>query len=138
VQLPKDSPEIGADERRLQQVIANLLSNAIKFTEAGGTVTLTATRDESGTLTIQVTDTGIGIPPSDLERVFEPFIQLDESLNRRFQGAGLGLYVSRALVEAQGGKLTLSSKPDVGTVAEIRIPQPSASPAPGDRLQERP
>jgi signal transduction histidine kinase len=138
VQLPKDSPEIRADERRLQQVIANLLSNAIKFTEAGGTVTLTATRDESGTLTIQVTDTGIGIPPSDLERVFEPFIQLDESLNRRFQGAGLGLYVSRALVEAQGGKLTLSSKPDVGTVAEIRIPQPSASPAPGDRLQERP
>ncbi len=116
----------------MQQVIANLLSNAIKFTGAGGTVTLTATRDGSGALTIRIKDTGIGIAPSDLDRVFEPFIQLDESLTRRFQGAGLGLYVSRALTEAQGGKLTLSSEPGVGTVAEVRIPQPSASPATGD------
>ena len=111
MQLPDNSPEIRADERRLQQVIANLLSNAIKFTGAGGAVVLSATCDESGALAIQVTDTGIGIAPNDLDRVFEPFIQLDESLTRRFQGAGLGLYVSRALIEAQGGKLTLSSKP---------------------------
>ena len=67
-------------------------------------------------------DTGIGIPEADLERVFEPFTQLDSSLARRFQGAGLGLYVSRALVAGHGGELSLRSVPGAGTTAEIRLP----------------
>ncbi len=138
VQLPDNCPEIRADERRLQQVIVNLLSNAIKFTGAGGAVVLSALCKDGGTIAIKVTDTGIGIPPGDLDRVFQPFIQLDASLTRRFQGAGLGLYVSRALIEAQGGKLILDSEPGVGTVAEIRLPQPCASPAAADRAQETP
>ena len=67
-------------------------------------------------------DTGIGIPEADIERVFEPFTQLDSSLARRFKGAGLGLYVSRALVAGHGGKLSLRSVPGEGTTAEIRLP----------------
>ena len=76
-------------------------------------------------------DTGIGIPAADLERVFEPFIQLDASLSRRFQGAGLGLYVSRALVEAHGGRLRLLSEPGAGTAAEICPATAGALPSPG-------
>jgi signal transduction histidine kinase len=120
--LPDPLPELRADERRLQQVLAGLLSNAVKFTPAGGEVTVGAVLDPGGDLLLHVTDTGIGIPAADLERVFEPFIQLDASLSRRFQGAGLGLYVARALVEAHGGRLRLLSEPGTGTRAEIALP----------------
>ena len=120
--LPDDLPLLQADERRLQQVLNHLLSNAVKFTESGGMVTVIARVQPDGRLLIAVSDTGIGIPVVDLERVFEPFTQLDSSLARRFQGAGLGLYVSRALVVGHGGELTLSSMPGKGTTAEIRLP----------------
>jgi signal transduction histidine kinase len=120
--LPDQLPELRADERRLQQVLAGLLSNAVKFTPAGGEVTVGAALDPSGDLPLHVTDTGIGIPAADLDRVFEPFIQLDAALSRRFQGAGLGLYVARALVEAHGGRLRLLSEPGAGTRAEIALP----------------
>jgi signal transduction histidine kinase len=116
-----DVPPLRADERRLQQVLNHLLSNAVKFTEACGTVTVGASREPDGKLVLFVRDTGIGIPEEDLERVFEPFTQLDSSLARRFQGAGLGLYVSRALVTGHGGELVLRSLPGVGTLAEIRM-----------------
>ena len=120
--VPDGLTEIRADERRLQQVLSHLLSNAVKFTGAGGSIQITATLQKSDTLHLQVADTGIGIAQADLDRVFEPFMQLDASLDRRFQGAGLGLYVSKALVEAQGGRLTLRSRVGAGTVAEIRLP----------------
>jgi signal transduction histidine kinase len=120
--VPDDMPAIRGDERRLQQALNHLLSNAIKFTESGGTVTVGASLEADGRLLLSVRDTGIGIPEQDLERVFEPFTQLDGSLARRFQGAGLGLYVSRALVSGHGGALTLRSLPGAGTLAEIRLP----------------
>ena len=120
--LAEDLPPVRADERRLQQVLGNLLSNAAKFTPAGGETTLRVALAESGELVIGVADTGIGIPPSDLGRVFEPFLQLDGDLARRFQGAGLGLYMSRSLVEAHGGQLRLQSELGVGTVVEIVLP----------------
>jgi signal transduction histidine kinase len=69
-----------------------------------------------------VRDTGIGIPEGDLERVFEPFTQLDSTLARRYQGAGLGLYIARAMVTGHAGTLTLRSRPGEGTTAEIRLP----------------
>ncbi|MEJ0018138.1 MAG: PAS-domain containing protein [Acetobacteraceae bacterium] len=122
VEVPADLPALRADERRLQQALNHLVSNAVKFTEAGGTVTLTAAMEGDGRLLLSVRDSGIGIPAADLERVFEPFTQLDSSLARRFQGAGLGLYVSRALVIGHGGELLLRSAPGSGTVAEIRLP----------------
>ena len=115
-------PVLRGDERRLQQVLGNLLSNAAKFTPAGGEVTLRAALAPTGDLTLDVIDTGIGIPEAELDRVFEPFIQLDGDLTRRFQGAGLGLYISRSLVEAHGGRLALRSQPGVGTVAEVVLP----------------
>jgi signal transduction histidine kinase len=121
-ELAEHLPLLRADERRLQQVLGHLLSNAVKFTEAGGTVTLGATMERDGGLLIYVRDTGIGIPDADLERVFEPFTQLDSTLARRFQGAGIGLYVARALVLGHGGRLTLRSTPGHGTVAEVRLP----------------
>ena len=122
VEVPPELPLLQADERRLQQALHHLLSNAVKFTGEGGTVTVSASVNDEGDLVLRVADTGIGIPEADLERVFEPFIQLDSSLSRRFQGAGLGLYVSRALVEAQGGRLRLTSKPGFGTTAEVSLP----------------
>lgn len=120
---PPDLPLLRGDERRLRQVIANLLSNALKFTNAGGEVLLSADIAEDGDLSVSVADTGIGIAEPDLERVFEPFIQIDGSLARRFQGTGLGLYVCRALVQAHGGRLFLRSKPGEGTTAELRMPR---------------
>ncbi len=115
-------PPLRADARRLQQVLANLLSNAVKFTPAAGEVVLRAGLSMEGDLVLEVADTGIGIAETDLDRVFEPFVQLDGVLTRRFQGAGLGLYMSRSLIEAHGGRLILRSRVDVGTTAEIILP----------------
>jgi signal transduction histidine kinase len=84
-------------------------------------VRVAAGRDGDG-LVITVTDTGIGIPEADLARVFDPFVQLDASLARRFTGAGLGLYLARALVESHGGTLALASVPGAGTTAALRLP----------------
>jgi signal transduction histidine kinase len=121
VDLPDDLPKLRADERRLAQVLRHLLSNAVKFTEIGGTVTVGA-RLEQEELLIFVSDSGIGILEADLERVFEPFTQVDSTLARRYQGSGLGLYVSRALVAGHGGRLTLRSRAGEGTTAELRLP----------------
>jgi signal transduction histidine kinase len=114
-------PALRADERRLAEVLGHLVSNAIKFT-AAGTITIAAKKQADGGLLITVKDTGIGIPAEDLERVFEPFTQLEETLSRRFDGVGLGLYLARALVVAHGGTLTLDSKLGEGTSVEIRFP----------------
>jgi signal transduction histidine kinase len=122
VELPDELPPLRVDERRLSQVLGNLLSNAVKFTEAGGSVTASAARRDDGGMLIRVADTGIGIAEPDLDLVFEPFTQIDASLSRRFDGTGLGLYVSRALVQAHGGELVLQSRPGAGTTAEIRLP----------------
>ena len=111
---PTICPTLRAEERRLQQALNHLLSNAVKFTEAGGTVSVGASLETDGRLLLFVRDTGIGIPEADIERVFEPFTQLDSTLARRFQGAGLGLYVSRALVAGHGGELSLRSVPGDG------------------------
>ena len=120
--LPNGLPALRSDERRLTQALSQLLSNAIKFTDAGGVVTVGARLESDGDMLISVHDTGIGIPAGDLERVFEPFTQLDSTLSRRYQGAGLGLYIARALVTGHGGRLTLRSAPGEGTTAEIRLP----------------
>jgi signal transduction histidine kinase len=131
-ELPPDLPKLHADKRRMEQVLEQLLSNAVKFTPAGGTVTLRAETDPDGDLLIRVIDTGIGIIEADLERVFEPFSQLDSALSRRFKGAGLGLYLSRKLIEGHGGRLSLSSRIGAGTTAEIRMPRARLAPLAGE------
>jgi PAS domain S-box-containing protein len=114
-------PALRADSRRLHQILLNLLSNAVKFTPEGGEVSI-ATRREDGGVTFTVTDSGIGIEPADLPRVFEPFMQADSSLSRRYGGSGLGLPLSRVLAEAQGAQLTLDSKPAGGTTVRLHFP----------------
>ena len=123
VALPPFLPRALGDGERLRQVLLNLLANGVKFTPAGGSVTLSAAVEEaSGDLVVKVADTGIGIAPEDIPRVFEPFTQLDNSLSRRYGGSGIGLYLSRALAEAQGATLALESSPGGGTTALLRFP----------------
>ena len=123
-EIQPDLPRLRGDTRRLRQVLLNLLNNATKFTEAGGIITLRAFLTEAG-LTIEVRDTGIGIEAKDIERVFEPFTQLDSALSRRFPGSGLGLHLCRSLTQAQGGALVLESTPGVGTLARVTFPASS-------------
>src|SRR5262249_62395115 len=110
-------------ERTLNQVRLNLPSNAIKFTADGGTVAVAAVANDEGDLTISVADTGIGIAAADIERVFEPFVQLDSSLARKYEGTGLGLALSRRWAQLLGGSLVLKSELGSGTTAEIRLPK---------------
>jgi signal transduction histidine kinase len=121
IALPQGLPQLRADEGKLRQVMGALLSNAVKFTPAGGTVTIGAEELPDG-LQLTLRDTGIGIPEADIERVFEPFTQLDGSLARRFQGTGVGLYLARALVAGHGGRLSLASRVGTGTTATIWLP----------------
>jgi signal transduction histidine kinase len=121
--LPPFLPRARGDGERLRQVLLNLLANGVKFTPAGGSVTLSAELAEPpGDLVLKVRDTGIGIAPEDIPRVFEPFTQLDSALSRRFGGSGIGLYLARALAEAQGATLALESAPGGGTTALLRFP----------------
>ncbi|HYI85026.1 MAG TPA: ATP-binding protein, partial [Acetobacteraceae bacterium] len=122
-ELDPSLPRARGDAVRLRQVLLNLLANAVKFTPAGGSVTLAASVERpSGDLVVKVTDTGIGIAPEDIPRAFEPFTQLDSSLSRRYGGSGIGLYLARALAEAQGATLGLESSPGIGTTALLRLP----------------
>ena len=120
--LAEGLPGLRADERKVKQMLLNLLSNAIKFTEPGGKVTVEAEVNREGGITISVSDTGIGIASEHMARVMEPFAQADNALNRRHQGTGLGLPLTKALVEVHGGDLELTSEPGVGTTASLLFP----------------
>ncbi len=109
-----------SDALRLEQVLLNLLSNAVKFTQKGE-VCLSACAQE-GHLLLAVTDTGIGMSASQVERLFRPFEQADGSTTRRFGGTGLGLTISRRLVEMLGGDIRTQSEPGAGTRVEIWLP----------------
>ena len=118
-----DLPPLVADERKLKQILINLLSNAVKFTPAGGAIRMAAKTDPaSGELVITVADTGIGIAPADIARVMEPFGQVDNPINRKYRGTGLGLPLTKGLVELHGGSFQLESTPGVGTTVTIRLP----------------
>jgi PAS domain S-box-containing protein len=122
MELAPRLPSVRADPVRLRQVLLNLLSNAVKFTPAEGSVTLAAAVEQDGALAFTVRDTGIGLKAEDIPRAFEPFTQLDSSYSRRFPGSGLGLYLSRALAEAQGASLSLTPGEGGGTLAVLRFP----------------
>jgi len=114
-------PPVRADERRMRQIVLNLLSNAVKFSDDGGRIRVDARVEPRGLL-ITVSDSGIGMSPDDLERVMEPFVQADTRLSRRYEGSGLGLPLTKALVEAHGGTFRLDSAPGRGTVATVCLP----------------
>ena len=121
--MEKQAPMIRADERQFQQVLLNLISNAIKFTDPGGKITLRSQRNGDGGLEIQVHDTGIGIPADQMEKIFEPFEQVENTHTRTRSGTGLGLPLARAMVEAVGGSLTLASREGEGTCACASSPR---------------
>jgi PAS domain S-box-containing protein len=115
-------PRINADKRKMKQILVNLLGNAVKFTAPGGRVRLAATIGAEGGVTITVEDNGIGIAPEHLERVMEPFAQVEADLDRRFEGIGMGLPLSRGLARLHGGDLQLESTVGRGTRATVTLP----------------
>ncbi|HEY4343641.1 MAG TPA: MHYT domain-containing protein [Parvibaculum sp.] len=116
-----DLPRLRADHRRVRQVLLNLLSNATKFTPSGGRIVISA-HVEGGMLKVKVADTGIGIAPDDIPKALERFGQIDSDLNRKYQGTGLGLPLSKRLVELHGGTLGLESEIGVGTTVTATFP----------------
>jgi signal transduction histidine kinase len=117
-------PGIGAvfnDRRRLEQILINLLNNAIKFTDQGEIELICQAKEDQIILSIH--DSGIGIKPEQVEKIFKPFGQLDTSLSRKNEGSGLGLSISKKLVEMMGGSLTLKSEWGVGSTFTITLPR---------------
>ncbi len=111
-----------ADRRMVKQILRNLISNAVKFTPAGGRVTVSVTRAEAGGLCLAVEDTGIGMAPEDIPRAFDRFSQIDSTLARPFEGAGLGLSLTKSLVEKHGGSLEIDSALGCGTTVRAYFP----------------
>ncbi|MEI9888252.1 MAG: ATP-binding protein [Rhizomicrobium sp.] len=109
IAIPKSLPLVDADPQRLRQCLANLLSNALKFTPEGGKVAVRGWLDQDGGVAFAVADTGIGMAQEKINAALEPFRQLDGTLARRFEGAGLGLSIAKSLVELHGGTLTIES-----------------------------
>lgn len=143
LQIPRPLPAIEADERRVQQILLNLLGNAIKFTPEGGSITVSALHFEHlqslrdiawqeqvqnryafarGGIWLQVSDTGIGIPTSHLDTIFEMFQQIDSSVTRKYEGTGLGLALVRQLVEMHQGVIWAESEEGSGTTFHCLLP----------------
>jgi PAS domain S-box-containing protein len=132
--IPANLPTINLDERRIRQVLINLLNNAVKFTPNGGKIILQVNYIEfldnaeivqsraCDTLEISIIDTGIGIAPDQIKRLFQPFVQVESALNRNYEGSGLGLVLVKRLVELHGGEVRLTSELGVGSCFTIAIP----------------
>jgi len=133
IDQPPAADLIVGDALRIGQVVTNLVDNAIKFTPRGSVVVrleLKTRGEDASDLIVSVTDTGIGIAPKDIERIFEPFIQADMSTSRAQAGTGLGLSICRHLVDAMGGALNVTSAAGSGTTFTLTIPVQRAAPMP--------
>jgi len=127
-----------ADPEKLQQIVLNLLGNAVKFTEPGGSITLSS-EFAGQCIEIKVADTGPGIPPEKLDRIFDPFVQAERRLNQPVQGVGLGLAISQDLAEAMAGKITVESEVGQGSTFTLSLPRaPRMDPADRPLLVELP
>lgn len=113
--LPRDLPLIRADRERILQVIINILENSIKFNRRGGKVAITVPSRLGDKITFCISDTGIGIPGDKLERVFEKFYQVDSSGKRKYKGCGLGLAISKRIIELHNGRIWAESEVGVGS-----------------------
>ena len=129
VGVEDEAPDyILADRGRLQQVLGNLLSNAVKFTDAGSILVRARYDQEKTRLVVSVTDTGIGIPASQADKLFQRFIQADGSITRQFGGTGLGLSICRQLTHLMGGSIRLTSTPGSGSTFTFDVQAPPAEP----------
>ncbi len=115
-------PDIEADYRGLKQVILNLISNAVKFTPEGGNIVVALSREDDERVRIAVTDTGIGIAAKDLDRLARPFEQVEGQHSKTTQGTGLGLALTKSLIELHGGALNIASEPGQGTTVSFDLP----------------
>jgi signal transduction histidine kinase len=145
VDVPELAHDLRADPERLRQVFINLVDNALKFTPSGGSVTMTARLVEGGTdddddgdgrallaparqeIEVRVADTGMGIPPRERSRVFDPFYQVDSSSTREFGGTGLGLSIVKRLVEAHQGTIRIEGNEPSGAIFIVRLPTASSA-----------
>lgn len=129
VEASETLPYLLADERMLRQIFLNILSNALKFTPAGGRITVALSHDiaaakgDRRAYGISITDTGIGMTEEDIAKALTPFGQVESSLSRKYEGTGLGLPLSRSLVELHGGNLEIESQPGEGTKVTLTFPQ---------------
>jgi signal transduction histidine kinase len=119
--VPEDLPPLRADRAKLRRVLVNLVSNALKFTPKGGRVRLGASR-EGAFVRVSVTDTGVGIPREDLHDIFDKYAQARSRATRSEKGTGLGLYITRQLVELHGGKISVQSEVGKGSTFSFTIP----------------
>ena len=120
--FPDNFPTIQGDAMRLRQVIDNLLTNAIKYSPEGKTITIGG-RYSGKNVTVFVRDEGAGIPKEEMDKIFDRFYRIDDTLTRRTQGTGLGLYLVKAIVEAHGGEISLKSQVGSGSTFHFTIPR---------------
>jgi signal transduction histidine kinase len=125
--------QVRADREKLQQIILNVLSNAVKFTEPGGRIEIACSAAPNGMMSVRISDTGRGIPREQLERVFQPFVQVDAGLTRTQDGVGLGLAISRDLARGMGGELSVESEPGRGSAFTLTVPCADGTSAPARR-----
>jgi signal transduction histidine kinase len=121
VEIAPELPPVAGSPNYMRRALDNLLGNAIKFTSAGGTITVRVRRQEEQVL-LEVSDTGVGIPPDQLERVFERFYQVDRSIWQRYGGMGLGLALVKETVETYGGHVTVESQVGEGSTFTVMLP----------------
>ncbi len=117
-----EMPEIDADYRGLKQVVLNLISNAVKFTPEGGDIVVALSREDDDRVRVAVTDTGIGIAEKDMDRLARPFEQVEGQHSKTTQGTGLGLALTKSLIELHGGTLSIASEPGRGTTVSFVLP----------------
>ena len=122
VQLPAGLPSVRGDSNRLHEVLQNLLDNAVQYTPSGGSVLRVSAVGEDSQCVVTVTDTGIGIPLAEQERIFERFYRVDAARSREAGGTGLGLSIARHIVDAHGGKLWVESEVGEGSRFHFSIP----------------
>jgi len=123
VQLPDEDVEIWADERSMKQILLNLLANAINFSNSGGQVCVRVISGKPEIAVIEITDHGIGMNEEEQERALQPFGQAKPAMTRNAGGTGLGLPITKGLVEAHGGTLTIESRSGFGTTVRIEMPR---------------
>jgi len=135
-EVPSDLPVLWADPRAARQMLFNLVGNACKFTPEGGEVTVSAGLSPTGGVMLRIADTGIGMCEESVGRALEPFGQIDNDANRRERGTGLGLPLVRGLIALHGGRMTIDSAPDRGTIVSLHFqplgtgrPAPAVAPA---------
>mgnify|MGYP001069766587 CR=1 FL=1 len=115
-------PDITADRERITQVMMNVVSNSIKYTPDGGTIEVTAGREGTGRVWMEVSDTGIGIPEKDRDRIFERFYRVDKARSRESGGTGLGLSIAKEIIDQHRGSISIVDKPQPGLTIRIELP----------------